>query len=86
MLPQASLRTAPIVHSFPNSARPLAPASGGFGRIEAMASPMTFGPNEEIFGEDEPAEYAYKVIKGVVRTYKDTQRWPPPNRRLLPTG
>jgi CRP/FNR family transcriptional regulator, nitrogen fixation regulation protein len=70
MLPQTSLRTAPVVHSFPKSARPLAPTSRGFGGIEAMASPMTFGPNEEIFGEDEPAEYAYKVIKGVVRTYK----------------
>ena len=31
---------------------------------------MTFGPNEEIFGENEPAEYVYKVIKGTVRTYK----------------
>jgi hypothetical protein len=51
MLPQTSLRTAPVVHSFSNSARPLAPTSGGFGGIEAMASPMTFGPNEEIFGE-----------------------------------
>jgi CRP/FNR family nitrogen fixation transcriptional regulator len=35
-----------------------------------MASQMTFGPNEEIFGENEPADYAYKVTKGVVRTYK----------------
>jgi CRP-like cAMP-binding protein len=31
---------------------------------------MTFGPNEEIFGESEPAEYVYKVIKGTVRIYK----------------
>jgi len=31
---------------------------------------MTFGPNEEIFGENEPAEYVYKVTKGAVRTYK----------------
>jgi CRP-like cAMP-binding protein len=31
---------------------------------------MKFGPNAEIFGEGEPAEYVYKVIKGAVRTYK----------------
>jgi CRP/FNR family nitrogen fixation transcriptional regulator len=31
---------------------------------------MTFGPNEEIFGENEPAERVYKVTKGAVRTYK----------------
>jgi len=35
-----------------------------------MGSQMTFGPNEEIFGENEPAEYVYKVTKGAVRTYK----------------
>jgi CRP-like cAMP-binding protein len=35
-----------------------------------MGSHMTFGPNEEIFGESEPAEYIYKVISGAVRTYK----------------
>ena len=35
-----------------------------------MGSQMTFGPNEEIFGENEPAEYVYKVTSGAVRTYK----------------
>jgi CRP/FNR family nitrogen fixation transcriptional regulator len=35
-----------------------------------MGSQMTFGPNEEIFGENEPAERVYKVTKGAVRTYK----------------
>ena len=38
--------------------------------MEAMGSQMRFGTNEEIFGEGEPAEYVYKVIKGAVRTYK----------------
>jgi CRP-like cAMP-binding protein len=33
-----------------------------------MGSQMTFGPNEEIFGEGEPAEYVYKVASGAVRT------------------
>jgi CRP/FNR family transcriptional regulator, nitrogen fixation regulation protein len=45
-------------------------ARGRFGAMEAMGSQMSFAPNEEIFGECEPAEYVYKVIKGAVRTYK----------------
>jgi CRP/FNR family nitrogen fixation transcriptional regulator len=31
---------------------------------------MTYGRNEEIFGEGEPAACVYRVIKGVVRTYR----------------
>ncbi|MGH7024126.1 MAG: helix-turn-helix domain-containing protein [Caulobacteraceae bacterium] len=29
---------------------------------------MTFDPNEEIFGEEEPADFVYKVVSGAVRT------------------
>ncbi|HXD44269.1 MAG TPA: helix-turn-helix domain-containing protein [Pseudolabrys sp.] len=38
--------------------------------IELMGAPMPFGRNAEIYGENEPAEYIYKVISGTVRTYK----------------
>jgi CRP-like cAMP-binding protein len=38
--------------------------------LEMMGSQMRFGRNAEIYGEDEPAEYLYKVISGAVRTYK----------------
>ena len=38
--------------------------------IEMMGAPMPFARNSEIFGENEPAEYLYKVIGGTVRTYK----------------
>ena len=31
---------------------------------------MPFARNAEIYGENEPAEYLYKVISGSVRTYK----------------
>jgi CRP/FNR family nitrogen fixation transcriptional regulator len=31
---------------------------------------MPFARNSEIYGENEPAEYLYKVISGTVRTYK----------------
>jgi CRP-like cAMP-binding protein len=35
-----------------------------------MGAKMTYGRNEEIFGEGEPAEYLYKVVSGAVRTSK----------------
>ncbi|HVZ50716.1 MAG TPA: helix-turn-helix domain-containing protein [Pseudolabrys sp.] len=38
--------------------------------IDLMGAPMPFGRNVEIYGENEPAEYLYKVISGTVRTYK----------------
>jgi CRP/FNR family transcriptional regulator, nitrogen fixation regulation protein len=38
--------------------------------IELMGAAMPFARNAEIYGENEPAEYLYKVISGTVRTYK----------------
>jgi CRP/FNR family transcriptional regulator, nitrogen fixation regulation protein len=35
-----------------------------------MGAPMPFARNAEIYGENEPADYLYKVISGAVRTYK----------------
>ena len=35
-----------------------------------MGAAMRFEHNSEIFGEGEPAEYFYKVVRGAVRTYK----------------
>ncbi|MBM3530518.1 MAG: cyclic nucleotide-binding domain-containing protein [Alphaproteobacteria bacterium] len=35
-----------------------------------MGAPMTFKRNAEIYGENEPAEYLYKLVKGAVRTSK----------------
>ena len=55
------------------SARPVAPVVGGKAfrsSVELMGAPMPFGRNAEIYGENEPAEYLYKVISGTVRTYK----------------
>jgi CRP/FNR family transcriptional regulator, nitrogen fixation regulation protein len=69
MLTQTELRTVPVNHSHTNAVRP-APVRGGIGAMEAMGSQMKFGPNAEIFGEGEPAEYVYKVVKGAVRTCK----------------
>ena len=68
MLIQTQLRTVPTKGSRTDTIP--CPARSGLGAIEAMGSQMRFGPNEEIFGEGEPGEYVYKVIKGAVRTYK----------------
>jgi CRP/FNR family transcriptional regulator, nitrogen fixation regulation protein len=38
--------------------------------IELMGRPMSFARNVEIYGEQEPVEYLYKIISGAVRTYK----------------
>jgi CRP/FNR family nitrogen fixation transcriptional regulator len=40
------------------------------GHIGLVASEFTYRRDEEIFGEDEPAEYVYQVVSGAVRTYK----------------
>jgi len=38
--------------------------------LDLMGAPMPFARNVEIFGENEPAEYLYKVVSGAVRTYR----------------
>ena len=38
--------------------------------IEMMGASMPFPRNTEIYGENEPVDYLYKVISGTVRTYK----------------
>lgn len=40
------------------------------GQIELMGAAMPFPRNAEIYGENERAEYVYKVLNGSVRTYK----------------
>jgi CRP/FNR family nitrogen fixation transcriptional regulator len=38
--------------------------------LDLMGAPMPFARNVEIYGENEPAEYIYKVVGGAVRTYR----------------
>jgi CRP/FNR family transcriptional regulator, nitrogen fixation regulation protein len=70
MLTRTQLRTVSASQPYMNAAPRPAPTHGNFGAMELMGSQMRFGSNEEIYGENEPAEYVYKVIKGAVRTYK----------------
>jgi CRP/FNR family nitrogen fixation transcriptional regulator len=38
--------------------------------LELMGIKLPFARDEEVYGQDEPAEYVYKVLKGSVRTHK----------------
>jgi CRP/FNR family nitrogen fixation transcriptional regulator len=38
--------------------------------IYLMGATMSYPRHAEIYGQDEPAEYLYKVVSGAVRTYK----------------
>jgi len=50
------------------------PASDAFATITGhaglIATEFSYRKDEEIYGEDEPAEYVYQVISGSVRSYK----------------
>src|SRR5215467_9179861 len=46
------------------------PGATQTGAIELMGACLSFVANAEIYGENEPAEYLYKVVSGTVRTYK----------------
>jgi len=49
---------------------PLARGPAQSGTIELMGACMSFAANAEIYGENELADYLYKVVSGTVRTYK----------------
>jgi CRP/FNR family transcriptional regulator, nitrogen fixation regulation protein len=53
-------------------ARPVSPVASHplASQMELMGAAMPFGRNAEIYGENERADYLYKVISGSVRTYK----------------
>ncbi len=62
-------RNSSQVHT--SRARPPGGTMVSFGSaIEMMGAAMPFARNAEIYGENEPAEYLYKIVSGAVRTYK----------------
>ncbi|WP_027577793.1 helix-turn-helix domain-containing protein [Bradyrhizobium sp. Ai1a-2] len=54
----------------PGGPAPSEPFCGLAGHAGLIATEFTYRKDEEIYGEDEPAEYVYQVIRGAVRTYK----------------
>jgi CRP/FNR family nitrogen fixation transcriptional regulator len=72
MLSQVSLQTVSSKPTPGQGARTEVPIASHSltGSIELMGAPMSFARNAEIYGENEPADYLYKVVSGTVRTYK----------------
>jgi CRP/FNR family nitrogen fixation transcriptional regulator len=56
------------VESSHNTISPLQAA--GRRSVDLVGPVMPFGRNAEIFGENEPANYFYKLVSGAVRTYR----------------
>ena len=71
MLMQSAIRTSHFQQPKTDTQRqPPLGAHAFASSIELMGAPMSFFRNAEIYGENEPADYLYKVISGTVRTYK----------------
>jgi CRP/FNR family nitrogen fixation transcriptional regulator len=66
MLMQSTIQS----RNFKSLAANLGVAPVGGDVIDLMGAPMTYKRNAEIYGENEDAEYLYKVVTGAVRTYK----------------
>jgi CRP/FNR family nitrogen fixation transcriptional regulator len=66
--------TAPAAPVLNARRAPVPPSADQFSVIAScsgvIATEFSFGKDEEIYGEGEPAEYVYQVIRGAVRTYK----------------
>jgi len=67
MLGQAIIRNERTVPEAQGQRRSSYPLTDTFDLLGAI---MPFARNVEIYGENEPAEYLYKIVSGSVRTYK----------------
>ncbi len=66
---EATLPRGSLAFGQESSAHALSTSPTLFGCDELRGTVMTFGRNEEIFGEGEPADHVYKVLDGAVRRY-----------------
>jgi CRP/FNR family nitrogen fixation transcriptional regulator len=66
--------TVPAATTFVSPRAPVIPSVDQFSALAAcsglIATEFSYRKDEEIYGEGEPAEYVYQVIRGAVRTYK----------------
>src|SRR4029078_3902737 len=66
--------TTPADHVLNASCAAIPPSADQFSIIAScsgvIATEFSYRKDEEIYGEGEPAEYVYQVIRGAVRTYK----------------
>jgi CRP/FNR family nitrogen fixation transcriptional regulator len=66
--------TASATQPFASPRTPVIASVDQFGAVAScsglVATEFSYRKDEEIYGEGEPAEYVYQVIRGAVRTYK----------------
>ncbi len=66
--------SASAAPAFSSPRTPVVPSVDQFSAIATcsglIATEFSYRKDEEIYGEGEPAEYVYQVIRGAVRTYK----------------
>jgi CRP/FNR family nitrogen fixation transcriptional regulator len=69
-----TLNTQAINTQIGGKIAPAHPVTDQFGAIAGhvglVATEFSYGKDEEIYGEDEAAEYVYQVVTGAVRSYK----------------
>lgn len=72
MLTQAKTQSRHPAHPAAHLATKASPLSGQmlFGAVSLVGAQMSYSKGSEIHGEDEPAEYVYKIISGVARSYR----------------
>jgi CRP/FNR family transcriptional regulator, nitrogen fixation regulation protein len=70
MLTQTAIRTGSLKQLAIQSRHAPLAGNSQSGTVELMGALMSFARNAEIYGENEPADYLYKVVSGTVRTYK----------------
>lgn len=69
MLTQRASQTVPTTHpAVVMAGHPSDDAASLLSYIDQFGTSMMFGANTEIYGEGEPADYLYKVVRGAVRT------------------
>src|SRR5690242_16047162 len=71
MLTQSISASSPVVRKVASLPCATSDRSGVLtGHAGLVSTEFTYRKDEEIYGEDETAEYVYQVIRGAVRTYK----------------
>ncbi len=70
---EAATRSQIVNRASTSACAPDQSAQALFGSIELTGARMSFAKDGEIYGENEPADYVYKVLTGSVRVYKILQ-------------
>jgi CRP/FNR family transcriptional regulator, nitrogen fixation regulation protein len=66
-----AVQAAKVFRSPPSQATPTVDQFSAIATYAGVvASECTYRKDEEIYGESEPSEYVYQVVRGAVRTYK----------------